>query len=181
MAWLISCVLDMDMTLIFDDFESELWVLCLCRLSKWWSKEGRGCWLLILDIKAWTVALTYLPSVRKAARFTAASTSHHRRSSSVRWAVNSKPICLAEVKLYCVNWWHRDTAVAWVCAAADSWDRASVQLPPCPAWRHVSTALWAMKVVFPKLTTLLCTKKFYYECLPTTNSTPFWCKNHFCS
>ena len=141
MAWLISCVLDMDMTLILDDFQSELWVLCLCRLSKWWSKEGRGCWLLILDIKAWTVALTYLPSVRKAARFTAASTSHHRRSSSVRWAVNSRPICLAEVKLYCVNWWHRDTAVAWVCAAADSCDRASAQLLPRPSCLVI--ALWA--------------------------------------
>ena len=100
MAWLISCVLDM--ILIFDDFQSEL-----CRLPKWWSIEGRGCWgcwLLIPDIEARTVAATYLPSVRKAARFTAASTSHHRRSSSVRWAVNSKPICLAEVKLYCVTW-----------------------------------------------------------------------------
>ena len=39
-----------------------------------------GCWLMIPDIEARTVAATYLPSVRKAARFT----SHHKRSSSVR-------------------------------------------------------------------------------------------------
>jgi len=39
---------------------------------------------MIPDIEARTVAANYLPSVRRAARFTAASTSHHRRSSSVR-------------------------------------------------------------------------------------------------